>query len=107
MYLLIILFSMNQKWEWGERKNRHSTYLHKLIDNTYQNQWATYQACCTCIVLLQNAASYKATRKDLVYVWYQCDFPKVTLCNFCKIMVSHRDSDILTVIPNIGLNSLV
>jgi hypothetical protein len=32
------------------------------------------------------------------------DFTEVTLCSFCKIMVNHRDSDISTVIPNIGLD---
>jgi hypothetical protein len=31
------------------------------------------------------------------------DFPKATLCSFCKITVSHRDYGISTVIPNICL----
>jgi hypothetical protein len=31
------------------------------------------------------------------------DFPKATLCSFCKITVSHRDSGISIVIPNICL----
>jgi hypothetical protein len=47
-----------------------------------------------------------------VYVWYHRryaritvihrDFPKATLCSFCKITVSHCDSDISTILPNIG-----
>jgi hypothetical protein len=50
---------------------------------------------------------------NLVYIWYHVgyvkitvihlDFLKVTFCNFYKITVSHRDSDIFNVIPNIDL----
>jgi hypothetical protein len=49
----------------------------------------------------------------LFYVWYHGgyagitvihrNFSKATLCSFCKITVSHRNSDISTIIPNIGL----
>jgi hypothetical protein len=47
---------------------------------------------------------------DLVFIWYRNvymiitmihhNFLKVTLCSFCKIMTSHRNTDIFTVIPN-------
>jgi hypothetical protein len=51
----------------------------------------------------------------LVCVWYHVgyariivihrDFLKVTLCGFCKIMVSHRNSDISNVTLQHGLFS--
>jgi hypothetical protein len=53
----------------------------------------------------------------LVCVWYHTryirirvihhDFPKATKCSLCKIMFGHRDFDTFTVIPNIGLISMV
>jgi hypothetical protein len=49
----------------------------------------------------------------LIYIWYHGwyvritvihrNFSKTTLCNFCKIMASHFDSDIFILIPNINL----
>jgi hypothetical protein len=52
----------------------------------------------------------------LVCVWYhsayaritvtQPDFTKVILCNFCKTTMSHHDSGIPTVIPNMDLANL-